>query len=456
MGILLPQKVKTQKHSINKLYSMLSVYPLTHPLAHLLTLPLTHPRTHPLARPLSHPLTHLNTPSNTPHNKSGENTDVGASATEGSDGEDPDSDHDRDPDNEVVDAEVMEVEAEALPDEPIERPIIDELQVLAVLTALVDVYEAAALASLAAAQELVSTLRSAINAIDETITGTTENPKPPIFGTETPADPKARNNQWLGAAKASSPFAADMGIGPVPTNVKTSLVPTAPGDRQKKIAAKVLREKREQEKILRQQRLQERAAIMKRVAGNSPSRGSTRGGGGGGRETENGRDNAEPTEVEKILHDEIAKVKKELADQLKVQQAQAQGPGPAPGPGQGSGKSISSKQKHKGQGQGQGQEGEEQGETTDGSFPGAAPRALSRGASRRGPKNNVTMAPFAGGLGLGLGATEGQGLMVTMSPEVLAMERKRAVSKTPLAYRFVIITLNEYLNNYCGNYPADS
>ena len=47
------------------------------------------------------------------------------------------------------------------------------LQVLAVLTALVDVYEAAALASLAAAQELVSTLRSAINAIDETITGTT-------------------------------------------------------------------------------------------------------------------------------------------------------------------------------------------------------------------------------------------------------------------------------------------
>ena len=41
------------------------------------------------------------------------------------------------------------------------------------LTALVDVYEAAALASLAAAQELVSTLRSAINAIDETITGTT-------------------------------------------------------------------------------------------------------------------------------------------------------------------------------------------------------------------------------------------------------------------------------------------
>ena len=46
-------------------------------------------------------------------------------------------------------------------------------QVLAVLTTLVDVYEAAALASLAAAQELVSTLRSAINAIDETITGST-------------------------------------------------------------------------------------------------------------------------------------------------------------------------------------------------------------------------------------------------------------------------------------------
>ena len=278
-----------------------------------------------------------------------------------------------------------------------------------------------------------------------------------------------RNNQWLGAAKAMSPFATDMGVGPVPTNVKTSLAATAPGDRQKKIAAKVLREKRDQEKALRQQRLQERAAIMKRVVASSPSRSPTR---AGGREQENGRDNAEPTAVEKILQDEIAKVKQELADQLKVQAqglAQAQAKGPGPGPDNPS----PTKQKHKGQGQGQGpgQEGEDQGETTDGSVQGLGPRALSRGASRGGQglgtargqglgagKPTVTMAPLAtGGLGLGLGQgtargqglglAQGQGLVVTMSPEVLAVERKRAVTKTPLAYRSELLSTRLPPNN---------